>query len=127
MSKSLSVKRALMVATIFFMLTIIGCTTRSERSVIFQNVTAKSKWDNDSELLRKYHQNQEIPEYLVMNEKLFLPIQITQSKLLYVEVTHVEWSAKKISELLLKAPALKRFLPNPTASGGGIAWIAAGH
>jgi hypothetical protein len=97
---------------------------RAAEVVLYQNVASPEKWDQRYLTRIEFDRVESVPEFIVSDKHLSLRIQSTRTKFgLWTEVDQPEWTQVSLQKFTKLHPELRRLLPNPTLSNGGIAWI----
>lgn len=90
---------------------------------VYQSVNAKVLLDKTSSQVHDYDKGKS-PEFLVVDNILYLKIQTTYNKNnLYMVADTQSWDSTKLNSLVKKNPEIKELLPDPNSTNGDIAWI----
>jgi len=104
--------------------TIFSVPVIADQTATYQSVRAEKKWGHTRKVM-SIKDDAGVPAFLIERDELFLNIQVTRTRwFLYVEVDQPTWDTYKIQSLLKEHPDLAKYLPNPSASNGGVIWIA---
>ena len=93
----------------FLFLFVSGCA--AEYSAVYQSVMAESKWDESQRIIIS-NSEQELPLFKVVEDKLYLMIQLTQVDwFIRSVVDYPEWDKAGVARLIGQHENLKALLP----------------
>jgi len=77
-----------------------GCGLKSETTTaIFQDARSTDRWEQSSQVVKKFPNKSAVPQYLVVNHTIYLPVQVTQEGWLTTFVNQPEWNEKDLNRL----------------------------
>ena len=104
---------------VFFSGFLTGCVV--DYTAVYQNINAENKWI-ESEKIIISHSKDELPDFKVVNNKLYLMIQLTQVEWFFRRVvSYPSWDKAEMSQFINKHSDIKSLIPV-----GWDNWLAAG-
>ena len=95
--------------TVFLSFLLVGCS--AEYSAVYQSIAAESKWDESQRIIIK-NSKQELPLFKVIENKLYLMIQVTKVDGLFSTViNYPSWDKAEMSRFIENNSDIKSLVP----------------
>lgn len=118
-------KIAISIIILSFSFLIVSCneSVDSEEKAIFQSVYADSLFESSTFITKKYVIGKS-PEFIIVNNVLYLKIQISYNKNnMYMVADTIIWNNSRLDDLICRNQELIPLLPNKNSKNRGIAWV----